>query len=184
MARAFGYAACAAIKGGMAALGREEGWRRGRRRISSKRLCNIDLLKRQGMSNRAIAHRLELTEKAIRKVVGASQPNASAQLPLAGIASEAPGEPSSTGAPSSTSAGDDVDRANSERTFDRQLAYLGLLDDAAPLFREESSVPAAGVPLALPCLVESGLLRISRKLYGEIGPAFYGLRTTLLTLRV
>ena len=25
-------------------------------------------------------------------------------------------------------------------------------------------------------------LRISRKLYGEIGPAFYGLRTTLLTL--
>jgi hypothetical protein len=25
------------------------------------------------------------------------------------------------------------------------------------------------------------LFRISRKLYGEIGPAFYGLRTTLLT---
>ena len=41
---------------------------------------------------------------------------------------------------------------------------------------------AVGVLLALPCLVESGLLRISRKLYGEIGPAFYGLRTTLLTL--
>jgi hypothetical protein len=30
-------------------------------------------------------------------------------------------------------------------------------------------------------LVESGLLQISRKLYGDIGPAFYGLRTTLLT---
>jgi hypothetical protein len=26
--------------------------------------------------------------------------------------------------------------------------------------------------IALPCLVESGLFRISRKLYGEIGPAF------------
>jgi hypothetical protein len=39
-----------------------------------------------------------------------------------------------------------------------------------------------GVLLALPALVESGLLRISRKLYGEIGPAFYGLRTSLLTL--
>ena len=36
--------------------------------------------------------------------------------------------------------------------------------------------------LALPCLVESGLFRMSRKLYGDIGPAFYGLRTTLLTL--
>ena len=32
------------------------------------------------------------------------------------------------------------------------------------------------------CLIESGLFGISRKLYGKIGPAFYGLRTTLLTL--
>src|SRR5271165_7356251 len=53
---------------------------------------------------------------------------------------------------------------------------------AAPLFRKGASVPGVGVLLALPCLVESGLFRISRKLYGEIGPAFYGLRTTLLTL--
>jgi hypothetical protein len=60
-----------------------------------------------------------------------------------------------------------------DRTFDRQLAYLGLLDDAAPLFREGSSVPGAGVLLALSCLVESGLFRISRKLYGEVGPASY-----------
>jgi hypothetical protein len=28
----------------------------------------------------------------------------------------------------------------------------------------------------------TGMFRISRKLYGEIGPAFYGLRTSLLTL--
>jgi hypothetical protein len=49
----------------------------------------------------------------------------------------------------------------SDRTFDRQLAYLGILDDAAPLFREGSAVPGAGVLLALPYLVESGLFRIS-----------------------
>jgi hypothetical protein len=75
-----------------------------------------------------------------------------------------------------------LDRDASDRTFDRQLAYLGLLDDAAPLFREGSSVPGVGVLLALPCVIESGLFQISRKLYGEIGPAFYGLRTMLLTL--
>jgi hypothetical protein len=75
-----------------------------------------------------------------------------------------------------------LDGDASDRTFDRQLAYLGLLDDAAPLFREGFSVPGVGVLLALPCFVESGMLRVSRKLYGEIGPAFYGLRTTLLTL--
>ena len=75
-----------------------------------------------------------------------------------------------------------LDHDASDRTFDRQLAYLGLLDDAAPIFRDGSQVPGVGVLLALPCLIESGLLRISRKLYGDIGPAFYGLRTTLLTL--
>ena len=198
---------------GMAALGREEGWRRGRRRISGKRLRSIDLLKSQGMSNRAIAHRLGVNEKAIRKLVGAYEPKADAQPALAGITSAAAGELLATAVPSSTSTGDDVDRATlsahdragepdpitapaddaepvpmsfdrdaSDRSFDRLLACLGLLDDAAPLFGEGSSVPAVGVLLALPCLIESGLLQISRKLYGEIGPAFYGLRTTLLTL--
>ena len=54
-------------QGGMAALDREEGWRRGRRRISGKRLRSIEMLKSQGMSNRAIAHRLGVSEKAIRK---------------------------------------------------------------------------------------------------------------------
>ena len=43
------------VQGGMAALGREEGWRRGRRRISGQRLRSIELLKSQGMSNRAVA---------------------------------------------------------------------------------------------------------------------------------
>src|SRR6202163_4429501 len=34
-------------QGGMAALGREEGWRRGRRRISWRRLRSIEMLKSQ-----------------------------------------------------------------------------------------------------------------------------------------
>jgi transposase len=196
-------------QGGMAALGREEGWRRGRRRISGPRLRSVELLKSQGMSNRAIAHRLGVNEKAIRKLIGPSKPAESAQLAFAGMMSAAAGPPAA--APSAMSTGDDADRAGpsakdragdltgaaaddgeplpmsldrdaSDRSFDRQLAHLGLLDDAAPLFREGTSVPGVGVLLALPCLVESGLFRISRKLYGEVGPAFYGLRTTLLTL--
>src|SRR6266403_792326 len=195
--------------GGRVALGRAGG----RRRISGKRLRNIEMLKSQGMSNRAIAHRLGVSEKAIRKLVGPSKPIESAQIVFAGMTTAAAGTLPTTGAPSATSTGDDaarampladdraggrdpitapadddepvpmsLDRDASDRTFDRQLAYLGLLDDAAPLFREGSSVPGVGVLFALPCLVESGLFRISRKLYGEIGPAFYGLRTTLLTL--
>jgi hypothetical protein len=198
-------------QGGMAALGREQGWRRGRRRIPRKRLRTIETLKSQGMSNRAIAHRLGVSEKAVRKLVGPSKPAASAQLAFAEITTAAAGKPPPTDVPKSTGAAADratpsaedragdrdpitapaddgepvpmsLDRDACDRTFDRQLAYLGLLDDAAPLFCEGSSVPGVGVLFALPCLVESGLFRISRKLYGEIGPAFYGLRTTLLTL--
>jgi len=195
-------------QGGMAALGREEGWRRGRRRISGKRLRSIEILKSQRMSNRAIAHRLGVSEKAIRKLIGPSKSAESTQLAFAEITTAAAGKrplplAKSSGdvdrTPSAEErAGDcdlihapvddgelvpmSLDRDASDRSFDRQLAYLGLLDDAAPLFREGSSVPGVGILFALPCLVESGVFRISRKLYGEIGPAFYGLRTTLLTL--
>jgi transposase len=201
-------------QGGMVALGREEGWRRGRRRIAGKRLRSIEILKRQGLSNRAIAQRLGVNEKAIRKLVGPSKcveveqlalaTTASApasELPQAYAASAAVIEKSadhpgtlSAHAPAENSAVIEehtkdseplpmsLDHDASDRTFDRQLAYLGLLNDAAPIFRDGSQVPGVGVLLAVPCLIESGLLRIAHKLYGEIGPAFYGLRTTLLTL--
>jgi prepilin-type processing-associated H-X9-DG protein len=63
------------------------------------------------------------------------------------------------------------------------LACFGLLDDAAPLFADAAGVPGAGVLFALPALCASGIFRLAHKLYGDIGPAFYGLRTTLVTLR-
>src|SRR5208283_246196 len=97
------------VQGGMAALGREEGWRRGRRRISGQRLRSIELLKSQGMSNRAVAHRLGVSEKAIRKLVGPSMPAESAQLAFAGMTTAAAGAPPAAGAPSAKSTDDDED---------------------------------------------------------------------------
>ena len=196
-------------QGGMAALGRAAGWRRGRRRIRGKRLRSIEALKSQGLSNRAIAQRLGVSEMAIRKLVGPSDGAQAEQLELAAISSAATREPPPTSVAPATAedpphqepalandqggnSDDDgvqdepvpmsLDHDASDRSMDRQLAHLGLLDDAAPIFRDSSQVPGVGVLLAIPALVESGLLRISRKLYGEIGPAFYGLRTSLLTL--
>jgi transposase len=97
------------VQGGMAALGREEGWRRGRRRISGQRLRSIELLKSQGMSNRAVAHRLGVSEKAIRKLVGPSKPAESAQLAFAGMTTAAAGAPAAVGVPSAKSTDDDED---------------------------------------------------------------------------
>ena len=199
---------------GTAGLGRPQGWRRGRRRISGKRLRLIERLKSQGLSNLAIAQRLGVNEKAIRKLVGPSRGEGLEQLPLvtrAGpVVSELPAAPAVTElsvapmgsaaepepiwaneeSPRNATAEDhdeepvsmSLDRDASDRSGDRQMAYLGLLEDAAPMFRDGERICGAGVLLAVPYLVQSGLLHIARKLYGGIGPAFYGLRTTLLTL--
>jgi transposase len=92
------------------------------------------------------------------------------------------GEESTTEEEDEESAPLSLDHDPSNRVFDRLLACMGLLDDAAPVFGEASAVAGAGVMFAIPLLVQSGIFRIARKLYGDIGPAFYGLRTTLLTL--
>ncbi|MBK8979584.1 MAG: helix-turn-helix domain-containing protein [Planctomycetes bacterium] len=75
-----------------------------------------------------------------------------------------------------------LDHDPGDRTVDRVLACLGLLDDAAPLFGTATQVPGAGWLLAIPALVASEVFSIAQKIYGSIGPAFYGMRTTLLTL--
>ncbi len=56
--------------GEMGALAPCSGWRPGRRRVPTKRLPIIEGLKAEGMSNREIARRMGVTEKAIRKEVG------------------------------------------------------------------------------------------------------------------
>jgi prepilin-type processing-associated H-X9-DG protein len=75
-----------------------------------------------------------------------------------------------------------LDTDPADRCFDRVLACLGMLDDAAPLFRPGHRVPRAGVLLAVPALVHTGVFESARDVYGSIGPAFYGLRTTMTAL--
>jgi len=197
---------------GMGGLGRPGGWRRGRRRISGKRLRLIERLKSAGLSNRAIAQRLGVNENAIRKLVGPSKGDEGTQLALVSETQGPPIGPPTISPVSVTPIGSFVDQAPAtnecvqdapvieeeageddpvsmsldpdagDRTLDRQLAHAGLLDDAAPRFRDGERIAGVGALLAVPYLMHSGLLRIARKLYGGIGPAFYGLRTTLVTL--
>jgi transposase len=75
-----------------------------------------------------------------------------------------------------------LDRCGKDRSLDRLLACMGLLDDAAPVFTESTRVSGAGVLVAIPALVDSGVIAVARDIYGSVGPAFYGLRTTVLTL--
>jgi transposase len=104
---------------------------------------------------------------------------ASAQLPGQG---EDPNLSAFSKAQAEGSAPGSLDTDPTDRSLDRLMARLGLLDDAPPLFGSVSALPRAGVLLAVPALVQSGIFDCAQKVYGSLGPAFYGLRTTLLTL--
>jgi DNA-binding CsgD family transcriptional regulator len=217
VARAFGCSARTLRRhqhrfddGGAVALVRTAGYPKGRPRVRVRDQA-VARLKAEGLSNRAIAHRLGLDEKSVRKRLRrlGFVPASPAQLTLGLAAPAAPGcgpnlsasmppavEPPSQTRPqgcgpnlSAFAAPTDAepvsvtaDRDAADRRGDRLLAYLGLLDDAAPLFRDGTAVPGAGVLLALPALLQSDVLDSARRVYGSIGPAFYGLRTTIVAL--
>jgi transposase len=193
--------------GGLAALGRPGGYPLGRPRMDHARARLVSRLRGEGMSLRQIADRVGVSEKAIRKQLRRlgwpSAKPVQAELPLLGPAAdpnlsgsappaEAPvgmiepaADPNLSGSPPP---GEDeplvvsADRDPADRRVDRLLAKLGLLDDAAPLFRAGERIPRAGVLLALPAIVQSGIVDTAREVYGSIGPAFYGLRTTFVAL--
>ncbi len=200
--------------GGLAALGRRGGYPLGRPRLTDRRVRVIERLKGRGRSNREIAARLAVTEKAVRKVLrrlgwkeeapgqgllplaGGADPNLSA-LPAAAAAEASAAQASTASAapagaappadPNVSASADEplpasLDRDPADRSFDRVCAAMGLLDDAAPLFREGRRVPGAGVLLAVPAVLDTGVLDCAREVYGSIGPAFFGLRTSVVAL--
>jgi len=252
--------------GGLSALGRRGGYPKGRSRVGGARTRLVNRLRAEGRSNREIAVRVGISEKAVRKFlrrlgwpkvtaqaqqlpmefgeVGRGEDAAAADPNLSGLTSEPAGtaapvaattsvevavgadpnlsgltsEPAGTVAPAAVTASAEVasgadpnlsglqlaspqntslagdaapteeslpfsfDRDPSDRRLDRLFAYLGLLDDAAPWFRSGVRVPGAGVLLAIPALIDSGVVEVAREIYGSIGPAFYGLRTTIVAM--
>jgi len=190
-------------EGGVSALGRGSGYPKGLQRLRGSRRKLVHRLKSEGLSNRAIARRVGVSEVAVRKLLRrmgwkekpavrqlllplgeAANPNLSAFSSSGGQGTAADANPnlSAFAAASEEALPFTLDRDPANRIFDRVLACVGLLDDAAPLFRSGARVPGAGVLLALPVLVESGVLDCAREVYGNIGPAFYGLRTSILAL--
>jgi len=68
-----------------------------------------------------------------------------------------------------------------KRTADRGLASVGKLLEAAPEFKPVESVPGAGVLLALPDLLEQGLIEEGQGVYTRLRNGYFGLRSILLT---
>ena len=170
-------------EGGLAALSRVGGYPGGRPRLAGSRRRWVEQLKAQGHSQREIARRIGVTENAVRKLLrrlGWKAPSPiQAELPFADKASAHPNLSAFCPAERLVLSRD-ADPA--DRRTDRLLARLGLLEDAPPLFGPAADLARAGVLLALPVLVGSGVFACAQEIYGRHGPAFYGLRTSLLTL--
>jgi len=66
------------------------------------------------------------------------------------------------------------------RVVERALAAAGKIEEAAPVFEASSSVANAGALLALPAMLELGLLDVGEQVYGSLRNGFYGLRSTML----
>jgi transposase len=192
IARTFGYSSRTVRRhqqrfqdGGLAALGRGSGYPKGRSRLRGARTRLIHRLKTQGHANREIARRVGVSEMAVRKLLRRMgwKELGSEQTKLA--LEQAPAANSNLTAfcsPDQARPSTSQDQDPTDRRGDRLLAYLGLLDDAPPLFGSGASIPRAGVLLILPALVQSGIFACAGQIYGSFGPAFYGLRTSLLTL--
>jgi hypothetical protein len=211
IARCFGYSARSLRRyqerlkvGGLSALARPEGRPSGspaRHKRNHERDRTILRLKAKGMSNRWIAGRLGLSEKAVRKILRRLgwkpcpeprllfPPKAGSQTQQSKVSAskliETP--PSAAERPpdkrtqlQADSPAKSLDANPLDRSMDRLLAAMGLLDDALPVFAPTRSLPRAGVLLAIPALIASGLLSMAEKVYKSLGPAFYGLRTTLV----
>ena len=208
VARAFGHSTRTVrraqerfAQGGLAALARAIGYPKGRRRLPQTRDRLVGRLKTEGCSNYEIARRIGVTEKAIRKqlkrlgwrmqlpeqpvlaLTTGADPNLSAFVDASVENTPAPASP--TADPNLSASGKtplSLDHDPGNRAMDRLLARAGLIDDAIPLFRPGLGVPRAGVLLAIPALTKTGVFDCAKLVFGDIGPAFYGLRTTVLTL--
>ena len=189
-------------EGGLAALGRADGYPRGRARLDGSRRRLVHQLKAHGHSHCEIARRIGVSEKAVRKLLrrlgwkAPTLPQPELTLNSTTLANPTPSasadsladwkvhnsDPNLSAFCVSAGGVASQDTDPGDRRADRLLARLGLLEDAPPLFGCAPAVARAGVLLALPVLIASGVLECARKIYGSLGPAFYGLRTSLLTL--
>jgi len=69
-----------------------------------------------------------------------------------------------------------------KRETERVMAAIGKLAEATPQFEAVEAVSGAGVLLALPALLQEGLIEVGTDVYGSLRNGFFGLRSVLLTL--
>ena len=148
------------------------------RKLKPEVLAQAQRILDEGCSNNAAAKVLGITEGTIRNALRQGWLREGVLTPAA-----APGlqEGSQPGERNAEDAAAPLGVATT-RVLERALAAVGKIEEAPVEFEPSMSVTNAGALLALPAMLELGLLDVGEKVYGRLRNGFYGLRSTLLCL--
>ena len=148
---------------GLAGLLRERTGPKGPSKLTPERMLEIRDLREQGLSERQVAERVNLSRATVRRVLGQLPPVPALAKPRqpAELLVIPPPQP---------------------RWEERGAARAGLLEEAPPVFTQGRELPLLGLLLTLPALAEAGLLEAAQTVYGKLNNGFYGLRSVILML--
>jgi len=161
-------------KGGAEALKVKRPGPRGASKFKGTRLARAQKLLNEGKSNRKVAELVQVNEKTIRKAISEGKLTRTKACSKISETATTPRERSDEDARC-------VGGVATKREPERALAPTGLLVEARPQFEAAESVAKAGVLVALPALLEQGLVEVGQKVYGGLKNGYYGLTTILLT---
>ena len=148
-------------------------------KLKGERLAQAQRMLDAGESNNATAKALGINESTIRNAITQGRLHKKKREKRA--ADRTSQENSQPGERNAQDAAAPMGTATT-RILDRALAARGKLTEAVPEFESSSAVANAGALLALPAMLELGLLDVGEKVYGSLRNGFYGLRSTLLSL--
>lgn len=163
---------------GIAGLIDEKSGPKGPHKLTPVMLLRARKLLDSGKSNNAIGREIGVTEGTIRNAIRQGWLREAVGRREKVSAKEhgsQPGERNAQDAAASLGVA-------TTRVLDRALAAVGKIEEAAPEFAASLSVANAGALLALPAMLELGLLEVGENVYGSLRNGFYGLRSTLLCL--
>lgn len=165
-------------KDGVAGLINEKSGPKGPRKLKPPVLAAAQKLLAEGEAKTAVAKVLGVSEGTIRNAVAHGWlRDGAAGAATAGV----PREGSQPGERSAQDAAAPLGVATT-RILERALAAVGKIEEAPAEFTPSLSVANAGALLALPTMLDLGLLDVGEKVYGSLRNGFYGLRSTLLCL--
>jgi len=156
---------------------------RGASKLKGEQMARAQQYLDEGLSNRQVAQALGLSEGTIRKAIKESRLTRARRIEEVSV--PAAREPaSSTPRERSDADASCAGGVATKREAERALAPSGLLPEAPVQFQAAQSVAKAGVLVALPALLNQGLLEVGEEVYGKLKSGYYGLTTMLLTFAV